>query len=338
MRFQRRKSLPRLHGLAYIAAMTFRARHLLGIEHLAPDEITALLDLADTYVDLNRSDVKHDTALTGLTQINMFFENSTRTQASFEIAGKRLGADVMNMHMQASSVKKGETLIDTALTLNAMHPDLLVVRHPNSGAVSLLAQKVNCAVLNAGDGRHEHPTQALLDALTIRRAKGRLHRLTVAICGDISHSRVARSNILLLGKMENRIRLVGPPTLMPSGAADWGVEVCTTMEEGLHDADVVMMLRLQKERMDGGFIPSEREYYHRFGLDGRKLRHAKEDAIVMHPGPMNRGVEIDGTIADDINRSVIQDQVEMGVAVRMAAMNLLARNLHASKAEVGVMA
>ena len=317
--------------------MSFRARHLLGIEYLAPDEITAVLDLADSYVDLNRSELKHDTALTGLTQINMFFENSTRTQASFEIAGKRLGADVMNMHMQASSVKKGETLIDTALTLNAMHPDLLVVRHPNSGAVNLLAQKVNCAVLNAGDGRHEHPTQALLDALTIRRAKGRLHRLTVAICGDIAHSRVARSNILLLGKMENRVRLVGPPTLMPSGAADWGVEVCTTMEEGLKDADVVMMLRLQKERMDGGFIPSEREYYHRYGLDGEKLGHAKEDAIVMHPGPMNRGVEIDGTIADDINRSVIQDQVEMGVAVRMAAMNLLARNLRAQDSEAGVM-
>jgi len=317
--------------------MSFRARHLLGIEHLAPDEITTLLDLADTYVDLNRRDVKHDTALTGLTQINMFFENSTRTQASFELAGLRLGAHVMNMNMQASSVKKGETLVDTALTLNAMHPDLLIVRHPNSGAVNLLSQKVNCAVLNAGDGRHEHPTQALLDALTIRRAKGRLHRLVVAICGDIAHSRVARSNIHLLGKMENRIRLVAPPTLMPSGAADWGVEVCATMEEGLKDADVVMMLRLQKERMDGGFIPSEREYYHRFGLDAKKLRHAKPDAIVMHPGPMNRGVEIDSTIADDINRSVIQEQVEMGVAVRMAAMNLLARNLHASRQDTGVM-
>ncbi|SMX23179.1 aspartate carbamoyltransferase catalytic subunit [Boseongicola aestuarii] len=311
--------------------MSFRARHLLGIEHIAPDEITTLLDLAETYVDLNRSTDKHDNALQGLTQINMFFENSTRTQASFELAGKRLGADVMNMHMQASSVKKGETLIDTALTLNAMHPDLLVVRHPDSGAVNLLAQKVNCAVLNAGDGRHEHPTQALLDALTIRRAKGRLHRLTVAICGDIAHSRVARSNIWLLGKMENRVRLVGPPTLMPSGAADWGVEVYDDMKEGLKDADVVMMLRLQKERMDGAFIPSEREYFHRYGLDAAKLDNAKEDAIVMHPGPMNRGVEIDGTIADDINRSVIQDQVEMGVAVRMAAMKLLADNLKAAR-------
>jgi aspartate carbamoyltransferase catalytic subunit len=195
--------------------------------------------------------------------------------------------------------------------------------------VALLAQKVNCAVLNAGDGRHEHPTQALLDALTIRRSKGRLHRLSIAICGDIAHSRVARSNILLLGKMENRVRLVGPPTLMPSGARDWGVEVFDDMAEGLRDVDVVMMLRLQKERMDGAFIPSEREYYHRYGLDAEKLAHAKPDAIVMHPGPMNRGVEIDGTLADDINRSVIQDQVEMGVAVRMAAMDLLMRNREA---------
>lgn len=314
--------------------MTLRAKHLLGIEPLHPTEITALLDLSDHYANDNRRGAAHRDVLAGLTQINMFFENSTRTQASFELAGKRLGADVMSMAMQASSVKKGETLIDTALTLNAMHPDLLVVRHPNSGAVDLLAQKVNCAVLNAGDGKHEHPTQALLDALTIRRAKGRLHRLSIAICGDIAHSRVARSNIILLGKMENRIKLIGPPTLMPSGIADFGCEVYENMEEGLKDVDVVMMLRLQKERMDGGFIPSEREYFHRYGLDAEKLRFAKPDAIVMHPGPMNRGVEIDGTIADDINRSVIQEQVEMGVAVRMAAMDLLARNLRAKPKEV----
>ena len=313
--------------------MSFSQPHLLGIEPLSQGDILSVLDLADVYVDLNRADAKHGDALRGLTQINMFFEASTRTQASFEIAGKRLGADVMNMAMQASSVKKGETLIDTALTLNAMHPDLLVVRHPSSGAVDLLAQKVNCAVLNAGDGRHEHPTQALLDALTIRRAKGRLHRLRIAICGDIAHSRVARSNILLLGKMENRVTLVGPPTLMPSGVADWGVEVTADMADGLRDADVVMMLRLQRERMDGAFIPSEREYFHRFGLDADKLGHAADDAIVMHPGPMNRGVEIDGTIADDINRSVIQEQVEMGVAVRMAAMDLLARGLRARPRE-----
>ena len=310
--------------------MSFLHRHLLGIEPLSPGDITTLLDLADQYVTLNRSAQKHSDVLAGRTQINMFFENSTRTQASFELAGKRLGADVMNMAMQASSIKKGETLIDTALTLNAMHPDLLVVRHPSSGAVDLLSQKVNCAVLNAGDGRHEHPTQALLDALTIRRAKGRLHRLNIAICGDIAHSRVARSNILLLGKMENRVRLVGPPTLMPARISEFGVEVYDDMRAGLRDVDVVMMLRLQKERMDGGFIPSEREYFYRFGLDAEKLACAKPDAIVMHPGPMNRGVEIDGEIADDITRSVIQEQVEMGVAVRMAAMDLLARNLAAA--------
>jgi aspartate carbamoyltransferase catalytic subunit len=305
--------------------MAFAAKHLLGIEPLNKADILSILDRADHYVALNRQSNKHGDALAGMTQINMFFENSTRTQASFELAGKRLGADVMNMSMQTSSIKKGESLIDTALTLNAMRPDLLVVRHPNAGAVNLLAEKVNCSVLNAGDGRHEHPTQALLDALTIRRAKGRLHRLSIAICGDITHSRVARSNIMLLGKMENRIRLVGPKTLMPSGIEDFGVEVFDDMREGLRDVDVVMMLRLQKERMDGGFIPSEREFYHRYGLDFEKLSCAKDDAIVMHPAPMNRGVEIDGTLADDIHRSVIQEQVEMGVAVRMAVMDLLVR-------------
>ncbi len=311
--------------------MEFSQNHLLGIEPLRPAEITTILDLAEEYVALNRSSEKHATVLEGMTQINMFFESSTRTQASFELAGKRLGADVMNMSMAHSSLKKGETLIDTALTLNAMHPDLLVVRHASSGAVNLLAEKVNCAVLNAGDGKHEHPTQALLDALTIRRKKGRLHRLVVAICGDIAHSRVARSNLILLGKMENRIRLIGPPTLMPKGVEEFGVEVYDDMRAGLEGADVVMMLRLQRERMDGGFVPSEREYFHRYGLDAEKLAHAKEDAIVMHPGPMNRGVEIDGAIADDINRSVIQEQVEMGVAVRMAAMDLLARNLRRAR-------
>ncbi len=311
--------------------MEFSQNHLLGIEPLKPAEITTVLDLAEEYVALNRSSEKHATVLEGMTQINMFFESSTRTQASFELAGKRLGADVMNMSMAHSSLKKGETLIDTALTLNAMHPDLLVVRHGSSGAVNLLAEKVNCAVLNAGDGKHEHPTQALLDALTIRRKKGRLHRLVVAICGDIAHSRVARSNLILLGKMENRIRLIAPPTLMPKGVEEFGVEVFDDMRAGLEGADVVMMLRLQRERMDGGFVPSEREYFHRYGLDAEKLAHAKEDAIVMHPGPMNRGVEIDSAIADDINRSVIQEQVEMGVAVRMAAMDLLARNLRRAR-------
>lgn len=306
--------------------MSFTQKHLLGIEGLAQSAILEILDKAEKYADLNLKTHKRIDVLAGLTQINMFFENSTRTQASFELAGKRLGADVMNMQVQGSSIKKGETLVDTALTLNAMRPDLLVVRHPHSGAVDLLSQKVNCSVINAGDGQHEHPTQALLDALTIRRAKGRLHRLNIAICGDIAHSRVARSNLLLLGKMENRIRLIGPPTLMPSQISEFGVEVYHDMHAGLRDVDVVMMLRLQKERMDGGFIPSEREYFQRYGLDYKKLSHAKDDAIVMHPGPMNRGVEIDGDIADDVTRSVIQEQVEMGVAVRMAIMELLSRN------------
>ncbi len=313
--------------------MAFAAKHLLGIEPLSKADILSILDLADRYVSLNRQANKRSDALAGQTLINMFFENSTRTQASFELAGKRLGADVMNMSMATSSIKKGESLIDTALTLNAMHPDLLVVRHPSAGAANLLAGKVNCSVLNAGDGQHEHPTQALLDALTIRRAKGRLHRLNIAICGDIAHSRVARSNIMLLGKMENRLRLIGPKTLMPAGIEAFGVEVFDDMREGLRGVDVVMMLRLQKERMDGGFIPSEREYYHRFGLDFEKLGHAKPDAIVMHPAPMNRGVEIDGTLADDINRSVIQEQVEMGVAVRMAVMDLLVRARRARVAD-----
>jgi aspartate carbamoyltransferase catalytic subunit len=251
---------------------------------------------------------------------------------SFELAEKRLSADVINFSASQSSVKKGETLIDTVNNILSMKVDMVVMRHPNPGAGIFLSKHVKASIINAGDGAHEHPTQALLDALTIRRKKGRLHRLSIAICGDIAHSRVARSNLILLGKMENRLRLIGPPTLMPSGISEFGVEVFEHMEEGLQDVDVVMMLRLQRERMDGGFIPSEREYYHRWGLDAGKLAKAHPEAIVMHPGPMNRGVEIDGEIADDINRSVIQEQVEMGVAVRMAAMDLLARNLAEGRA------
>jgi len=307
----------------------FAQRHLLGIDQLSPAEIVDLLDLADEYVALNRQRTKHLDRLRGLTQINLFFENSTRTQASFELAGKRLGADVMSMAVQASSMQKGETLIDTAVTLNAMHPDLLVVRHQHSGAVALLAQKVNCAVVNAGDGRHEHPTQALLDALTIRQRKGRLQRLTVAICGDIANSRVARSNIACLTMLENRVRVIAPPTLLPAGIERFGVEVFTEMEAGLAGADVVMMLRIQNERLDGAAAPSRREYFHRYGLTAEKLAAAHPDAIVMHPGPMNRGVEIDPNVADDIDRSVIAQQVEMGVAVRMAVLDRLAQTLEA---------
>ncbi|MEM6355807.1 MAG: aspartate carbamoyltransferase catalytic subunit, partial [Pseudomonadota bacterium] len=303
----------------------FAHRNLTGIAQLSPMDIRAILDLAEDYAGLNEQPEKHLDLLRGRTQINLFFERSTRTQASFELAGKRLGADVMNMNVETSSMGKGETLIDTALTLNAMRPDLLVVRHPHSGAVELLAEKVNCSVLNAGDGRHEHPTQALLDLLTMRRHKGRIQKLTVAICGDIANSRVARSNILCLGKMENRVRVIAPPTLLPSGIDRMGVEVFTEMAPGLDGVDVVMMLRIQNERLAGQAVPSQREYFHRYGLTHEKLAHAKPDAIVMHPGPMNRGVEIDSAVADDPDVSVIEEQVEMGVAVRMAALDLLGR-------------
>jgi len=300
----------------------FQHRHLLGIEGLSPQDIAFLLDSAEAAIDVSRQVEKKKAVLRGRTQINLFFEASTRTQSSFELAGKRLGADVMNMAVAASSVKKGETLIDTAMTLNAMRPDLLIVRHHAAGAVALLAQKVECAVINAGDGGHEHPTQALLDALTIRRHKGRLSGLVVAICGDIAHSRVARSNILLLSAMGARVRVVAPSTLLPAGIDRLGIEVFSSMRKGLAEADVVMMLRLQRERMNAAYIPSIREYFRFWGLDAEKLAWAKPDAIVMHPGPMNRGVEIDPAIADG-PRSVINQQVEMGVAVRMAVLDAL---------------
>src|SRR6185312_6231988 len=267
-----------------------RLPHLLGIEGLAPETISGLLDLSESYIDQNRSIDKRRDVLAGRTVINLFFENSTRTRTSFEVAAKRLGADVINMDVATSSVRKGETLLDTAMTLNAMRPDALVVRHPESGAVNLLSQKVDCAVINAGDGSHEHPTQALLDALTIRRRRGRLEGLLVAVCGDILHSRVARSNIHLLGIMGARVRAIAPPTLLPAALDRLGVEVFTDMRRGLEGCDIVMMLRLQTERMQGSFVPSIREYFHFYGLDYDKLQVAKPDALIMHPGPMNRGV------------------------------------------------
>jgi aspartate carbamoyltransferase catalytic subunit len=302
-------------------------RHLLALQGLEPPYIADLLDLAESYALLNRSGKTQRDLLKGRTLINLFFEDSTRTRTSFELAGKRLGADVINMAVSQSSVNKGETLLDTASTLNAMHCDLLVVRHAQSGAPALLSQKVDAAVINAGDGTHEHPTQALLDALTIRRRKGQLENLVVAICGDVLHSRVARSNIHLLSAMGCRVRVVGPPTLLPAEVERMGVEVFHDMKTGLQDADVVMMLRLQKERMVGGLVPSAREYFRFFGLDAAKLKVAKPDAIVMHPGPMNRGVEIDSEVADDPTRSVIGEQVEMGVAVRMAVLDILSRTM-----------
>jgi len=304
----------------------FAHRHLLGIENLSRFDISYLLDKAEGAIALSRQIEKKSSVLRGRTQINLFFEASTRTQSSFELAGKRLGADVMNMSVASSAVKKGETLLDTALTLNAMRPDIIVVRHHAAGAVELLARKTDCAVINAGDGAHEHPTQALLDALTIRRKKGKLERLTVVICGDILHSRVARSNIILLNAMDARVRAVGPSTLMPKGLERYGVEVFTDMRAALKGADVVMMLRLQLERMSSAFVPSTREYFRAFGLDREKLSHAPEDCLVMHPGPMNRGIEIGSEIADG-PQSVIREQVEMGVAVRMAVLEALAQRL-----------
>jgi aspartate carbamoyltransferase catalytic subunit len=306
-------------------ALLFPHRHLLGIAGLQPHEISFLLDEAEQWVHLNRATSKHDDRLRGLTLINAFFENSTRTLLSFEIAGKRLGADVVNMHAAQSSVKKGETLIDTAMTLNAMRADMIVIRHASSGAVQLIADKVDCPVLNAGDGRHEHPTQALLDALTIRRRKGRVHGLTVAICGDVLHSRVARSNILCLTSLGADVRVIAPPTLIPSDVERMSVRCFTEFDAGLDGADVVMMLRLQIERMTGGFVPSLREYHQFWGLTPERLARAKPDALVMHPGPMNRGVEIASSVADHPERSAITEQVEMGVAVRMACLDVLTR-------------
>ena len=304
-----------------------KSSHLLGIETLSVGEIESLLTLAEIYAALNRGANKKTDILKGRTLINLFFEASTRTQSSFELAGKRLGADVMNMSVKTSSVSKGETLIDTATTLNAMRPDILVVRHQDSGAAELLARKLDCCVVNAGDGSHEHPTQALLDALTIRRRRGSFEGLIVAICGDVLHSRVARSNIHLLLKMGARVRLVAPRTLLPADADRFGVEIFHDMRKGLEGVDVVMMLRLQLERMSGAFVPSTREYFRFYGLDHEKLKAAKPGALVMHPGPMNRGVEIDSAVADDIEVSVIQEQVEMGVAIRMAVLDALSRGL-----------
>lgn len=303
----------------------FPHRHLLGIAGLQPWEILFLLHEAEQWVDLNRKSSKHANRLDGLTVINAFFENSTRTLLSFEIAGKRMGADVVNMHAAQSSVKKGETLIDTAVTLNAMRADAIVIRHGSSGAVQLIADKVDCPVLNAGDGSHEHPTQALLDALTIQRRKGDISGLTVTICGDIMHSRVARSNIYCLTTLGAKVRVCAPPALLPSALDRLNVETFTDFDAALNGSDVVMMLRLQNERMSGDFIPSPREYNYLYGLTPARLSRAADDALVMHPGPMNRGIEITSDVADDSDRSAITEQVEMGVAVRMACLDVLTR-------------
>ena len=297
--------------------------HLLSVEDLSIPEVDTLLNKANFYADANKQKGKIEKTLKRSTVITLFFETSTRTKTSFELAAKRLGANSIGINASASAIKKGETLIDTAMTLNAMHADVLIVRHPDSGAVKLLSEKVNCAVINAGDGTHEHPTQALLDALTIKRNKKNIKNLNIAICGDVLHSRVARSNILLLSKLGARLRVIAPPTLIPKNIENLGVEVFTDMKKGLIDCDIVMMLRLQMERMKGLYVPSTREYFKFFGLDHEKLKKAKKDALIMHPGPMNRGIEIDSSLADNLDRSVIHQQVEIGVAVRMACLEML---------------
>ena len=297
--------------------------HLLSVEDLSIPEVDILLNKANFYADANKQKGKIEKTLKRSTVITLFFETSTRTKTSFELAAKRLGANSIGINASASAIKKGETLIDTAMTLNAMHADVLIVRHPDSGAVKLLSEKVNCAVINAGDGTHEHPTQALLDALTIKRNKKNIKNLNIAICGDVLHSRVARSNILLLSKLGARLRVIAPPTLIPKNIENLGIEVFTDMKKGLVDCDIVMMLRLQMERMKGLYVPSTKEYFKFYGLDHEKLKKAKKDALIMHPGPMNRGIEIDSSLADNLDRSLIHQQVEMGVAIRMACLEML---------------
>ena len=297
-------------------------KDLLSINELSKSEIISIINNANSYYHDNKISSKKK-VLNNFTQINLFFENSTRTQVSFEIAGTLLGANVVNFPFNNSSQSKGETLLDLAATLNSMNPDILIIRHPNSGAVQLISEKVDCPVVNAGDGNHEHPTQALLDILTIKKRIGRIDNLKIAICGDIAHSRVARSNIFCHKKLGNKIRVIGPKTLIPKDIDKLGVQLFYNMIEGLRDIDVVMVLRLQKERMDGGYFSSEREYFHLYGLDDRKMKYAKPSAIIMHPGPMNRGIEIDGDLADNLDKSVITMQVEAGLAIRMSVLELL---------------
>ncbi len=306
--------------------MNFNRKHLLGIRELEAEEITHLLDTAETFRDVSRRDIKKVPALRGRTVINLFFEPSTRTRTSFEIAAKRLSADAVNISISTSSVSKGETLLDTARNLEAMSPDCIVVRHSMAGAPQQLARMGNAPIVNAGDGSHEHPTQALLDALTIREHKGRIDGLKVAIIGDVLHSRVARSNVFLLTKLGATVSVAGPGTLVPEefeGLVDSGLQVEKRIEAAIEGADVVMILRIQRERQDAAFFPSMREYAVHYGLNAKHLATAAPEAIVMHPGPMNRGVEIASEIADG-SRSLILDQVTNGVAVRMAVLYLLA--------------
>ncbi|TRO83865.1 aspartate carbamoyltransferase catalytic subunit [Trichloromonas acetexigens] len=303
--------------------MSFRHKHILGTEQLSREDIELILDTADSLKEINSREIKKVPTLRGKTIVNLFYEASTRTRTSFEIAGKRLSADTINMTASTSSVTKGETLEDTAKNIQAMKPDIIVMRHSASGAPHYLAERIDCSVINAGDGAHEHPSQALLDLLTIRQHKGKLEGLTVAIVGDITHSRVARSDLYAMTKMGMKVRLCGPGTMMPPGIERLGAEVFTDMDDAVRDADVVMMLRIQLERQGKTLLPTLREYARLYGLNPARLALAKPDAIVMHPGPLNRGVEISSYVADG-KQSVILDQVENGVAVRMALLYLVA--------------
>ena len=300
--------------------------HLINSKDLNKEDIECLLNESDKYIEFNKQNIKKSKVLEGRMIFNLFFEDSTRTRTSFEVAAKRLGADLINVALKDSSINKGETLLDTITTINSMNPDVLIVRHPEEGVSKKISKIVNACVINAGDGSNEHPTQALLDALTIKKKFGKFKNLKIAICGDVMHSRVARSNIEILTKLGSKINLIGPNKLIPTDIDNLNVKIFNNMKEGLSNCDVVMMLRIQKERIVGKILPNEKEYFRLFGLNYKKLSYANKKAFVMHPGPMNRGVEIDSKLSDDITRSLIQEQVSMGVAIRMACLEILINN------------
>jgi aspartate carbamoyltransferase catalytic subunit len=303
-----------------------RKMHLINSKDLSKEEIEYLIKESDKYIKFNKQNIKKSKILEGRTVFNLFFEDSTRTRTSFEVAAKRLGADLINVALKDSSINKGETLLDTMTTINSMNPDVLIVRHPEEGISEKISKIVKSCVINAGDGSREHPTQALLDALTIKKKFGSFENLRIAICGDIMHSRVARSNIEILRKLGSNINVIGPKQWIPSDIKKLKVKIFYKMKEGLKNCDIVMMLRIQKERIVGKLMLNEKLYFSKYGLDYKKLAYAKKNAFVMHPGPMNRGVEIDSKLADDITRSLIQEQVSMGVAIRMSCLEILINN------------
>jgi len=309
-----------------ISKNIYKKIHLVETADLNAKEIKFILDEAKKFINFNKKRVKKSNLLEGRTIFNLFFEDSTRTRTSFEVAAKRLGADLINVAVKDSSINKGETLLDTMTTINSMNPDVLIVRHPEEGISKRISNNVDACVINAGDGSHEHPTQALLDALTIKNRFNNFSKLQIAICGDILHSRVARSNIIILSKLGAKINVIGPKQWLPKNINKLPVDVYTDMKKGLKNCDIVMMLRIQKERIVGKIMPNQKTYFNKYGLDYNKLKYAKKNAFVMHPGPMNRGVEIDSKLADDITRSLIQEQVAMGVAIRMACLDILIKN------------